>query len=260
MADMILIEPLPLTSASIALSRGTGAANLVSVDPREVWQDAVPGSPATPAFLDVDLGPSLPGWDVIALVNTNAATSALWTITTGAAAPASGTAVVANAIMRLPSEDVADATGPAVWVSPTLQTSGHIRVALTQPMGQAALTIGGLVVGKSWKPLYPREPGTGRPPTDTGVRTRLDDGGLSTVPGKLLSGFKWVFGDLDPAELAKLWGLLRRRRTTEPLLLIEDPGDLVAENIHYGTFTELEAYERRDQSKSRFAMSFEDWV
>lgn len=260
MADMILTEPLPMTSASVSVSRGTGAANLVSFDPREVWQDVVPGSPASAATIDVDLGTNPPTWDVIALINTNAANAATWTITTGASAPAAGATSVTGSAMRLASEELADATGPSTWVSPTPQTSRHIRLALTQPTGQAALTIGGLIVGKSWKPLYPREPGTGRPPTDTGVRTRLDDGGLSTVPGKLLSGFKWVFGDLDPGELAKLWGVLRRRRTTEPLLLIEDPGELVAENVHYGTFVDLEAYERRDQSKSRFAMSFEDWV
>jgi hypothetical protein len=242
------------------VSRGTGVANLTSFDPREVWQDVAPGSPATAAQIDLDLGAGASQWDVIALINTNASAAAQWTILTGASAPATAATAITGSALRLPSEDVADANGPAIWVSATLQSSRYVRLALTQPTGQSALTIGGVIVGKSWKPFYPREPGTGRPPVDTGVRTRLDDGGLSTVPGKLLSGFKWVFGDLDPAELAKLWGVLRRRRTTEPLLLIEDPDLLTAENIHYGTLTELEAYERRDQSKSRWAMSFEDWV
>lgn len=260
MSDMILVEPFALSNTNISVSRGTGVANLTSFDPREVWQDIVPGSPATPAQIDIDLGTSVTQWDVIALINTNAVTAAQWTILTGASAPAVTATPVSGSSLRVPSEDMADANGPAVWVSATLQSSRYIRLAVTQPTGAAALTVGGVIVGKSWKPFYPREPGTGRPPIDTGVRTRLDDGGLSTVPEKKLSGFKWVFGDLDPSDLAKLWGVIRRCRTTEPLLLIEDPGALVAENIHYGTLTELEAYERRDQSKSRWAMSFEDWV
>jgi hypothetical protein len=260
MADMTLTEPFAIAfggaAPSLAVSRGGGGANLVSFDPREVWQDSAVG---TAAAIDIDLGASAQPWDVIALINTNAAPAAGWTITTGAAAYTT-TSLLSAAPLRLPSEDVADATGPAVWVSATPQSTRLIRLAVTQPVGQSPLTIGGVVIGKGWKPAYPREPGTGRPPIDTGTRTRLDDGGLSTVPGTLLSGFKYVFGDLDPSELAKLWGLLRRRRTTEPMLLIEDPGDLKAEGVHFGTFTELESYERRDQSKSRWAMSFEDWV
>ncbi len=260
MADMIITEPFAIAfggaAPSLTVSRGTAGANLLSFDPREIWQDSAVGSAVT---IDIDLGASAAPWDVVALINTNAHATATWTITTGAAAYTT-TTLANGAALRVPSEDVADATGPAVWISTAPQTTRYIRLAMTQPAGQSALTIGGVIVGKGWKPLFPREPGTGRPPLETGTRTRLDDGGLSTVPGTLLSGFKWVFGDLDPGELAKLWGLLRRRRTTEPLLLIEDPGDLKAEGVHYGTFTELESYERRDQSKSRWAMSFEDWV
>jgi hypothetical protein len=253
MAQMILVEPFALAYGgalpSYSVSRGAGAANLIEPDPREIWQDV---GFAGSYEIDIDLGVAT-DWDVVALVNVTASVGATWEISGG------GANYLAATAMRLPSDDGVSAVGPALYWSPAGHNDRYIRVTVT-PGAAPDNSIGYLFVGKSWKPTEPREQGAGRPAVDTGVRTRLDNGGLATVSGNLLSGFKWVFGDLDPADLKRLWGMFRRRRTTEPMLLIEDPAESCAEGFHYGTFVDLEQYERRDQSKSRWALSFEDWL
>lgn len=257
MAQMILVEPFALTHAGAApaytVSRGAGAANLIEPDPREIWQDA---GFAGSYQIDIDLGVAK-DWDVVALVNVTAAAGATWAISGGAGYVA--TNYLAATAMRLPSDDGVSSSGPARYWSEAGHNGRYIRITVT-PGAAPDNSIGYLFVGKSWKPTEPREQGAGRPAVDTGIRTRLDNGGLATVSGNLLSGFKWVFGDLDPADLKRLWGMFRRRRTTEPMLLIEDPAEALAEGFHYGTFIDLESYERRDQSKSRWALSFEDWL
>lgn len=258
---MVLVEPFDLAAAQVVVSRGSGAANLVSDDPREVWLD---GAASGLANIDIDLGSDL-AWDTIALINGNGrivSPVATWVITTGTAAQASyvSTSILASSNMRAASEEISDANGPAAFWRSSPFTSRYIRLAVTQGAGGPAHTIGRVVVGKSWQPTWPREFGAGRPPLDSGSRSRLDNGGLARTQGNLVSGFEWTFGDLDSSDLKKLWGILRRRKTTLPMLLLEDTAALEAESIHYGTFVDLERYERREEGKSRWAAKFEDWL
>lgn len=268
MADMIIVEPYALAlSASYALPQaiapciyvegGSSKANLLTDDPRELYIG--PAGAASAVYIDLGADRE---WDTIALINTNGIALSAWGVATGTQAEANyGSTVVityGDGVFRLPSEDQADLNGPAFYHSQSVRVSRYIYIAFGH--GSGALQIGRLVVGKSWKPSLPREPGGGRPPIDTGSRERLPDGGLARVPGSLVSGYQWVFGDLDDADLAKLWGIMRRRRTTEPILLVEDPGAPVAEGVHYGTFTALERYERSIVSKSRWALTMEDWL
>ncbi len=262
MGDMTITEPFVLVPSPGAAPNydvsGTtsGLANLATYDPREIWVGATGSTP----LVSIDLGANR-DFDTIALVNCNGGPTATWTISCGTSVQGhDATFLSVGAAMRVASEDIADPTGAACYVSATMLNKRYIRLYLYRGSGDPALTAGFLFVGKSWKPGMPREHGAGRPPIDTGSRQRLDNGGLAIVPGALLSGLKWVFGDMDPADLAKLWGILRRRRTTEPVLLLEDPGALVAEGVHWGTFVSLEAYERRDQSKSRWALQLEDYA
>jgi hypothetical protein len=256
MEQMIIVEPFELTHQAVpgyTISRGATPENLVTPDPREVWVDT---GAIGDYIIQIDFGVAV-DWDTIALINITALPTAIWNISGGAT---SGQVLYqANQAMRMASEDGISATGPALYWSPTIKNGRYITLIINAG-GPPINSIGGLVIGKSWKPTQPREQGAGRPPQDSGVRTRLDNGGLATVPGSLLSGFKWVFGDLDQADLKRLWGIFRRRRTTEPMLLVEAPDEGYAEGLHYGTFVDLEAYERLDTSKSRWAMVFEDWV
>lgn len=258
MADMIIVEPFDLTYAGgapffIVSRSGASAPNLITNDPREVWVDSGLGA----AWIDIDFGANR-DWDTIALINTNGAATTNITVTGGTAGYVQNTYLATRAL-RVPSEDVAEVNGPALFYSAILITGRYIRIAFDNPAG-VPLSIGRLVVGKSFKPFYPREHGAGRPPIDTGARQRLDDGSLATVSGRLVSGFRWVFGDLDSPDLSKLWGIMKRRRTTEPVLLVEDPDPAVAEGVHYGTFAELDSYERRPAEKSRWAFTVEDWI
>jgi hypothetical protein len=253
----IFVEPFNLSSGGVApsytVSRGTGAANLVENDPREVWVDT---GAAGFYQIDIDLGVAT-DWDTVALVGVTAGSGAAWSIIGGATL--SSIVYLSAANLLLVSEDGVADSGSSLFKSAAVINGRYIRVTIS-PNGAPINSIGRLIVGKSFRPTQPREQGAGRPPLDSGSRTRLDNGGLATVSGHLISGFKWVFGDLDPIDLKRLWGIYRRRRTTEPMLIVEDPTDGFAESVHYGTFVDLELYERRDQSKSRWAMTFEDWT
>ena len=282
MADMILLEhqflnsgtavigpPMTMVSGQsrpgIYINDGVGAgigiANLSTDDPREVWQS---GAGALVVNIWIDLGQDVE-WDTIAIFNTNITATATWRIFDGNQASAnyslnpdinggggSGT------LARVASEDINSASGVCLFVG-AVRTARYILVAITLPSA-ASVTIGKICIGKSFKPSLPRELGSGRPSLDSGSATRLDSGGLAVVPGSLISGFKWTFADLNSNDLAKLWGIYRRRRTTGPIILIEDPGTPVAEGCHYGRFVALDAYERSDVTKSRWAMQVEDWA
>jgi hypothetical protein len=253
--QMILVEPIVLSAGGGAplfvVSRGTGAANLAEHDPREVWVDTGAAGSYT---IDIDLGVAR-DWDTVALINCTAAVAATWSISGGAAYAAA--AYLATTALVLPSEDGLADSGVALFWSNAALNGRYIRLTIT-PNGAPVNNIGFLVVGKSFKPSQPREEGAGRTPADTGDRTDIENGGVATVPGFLRSGFKWVFGDLDPADLKRLWGMFRRLRTTEPFLLVEDPTEAIAEGVHWCTFIDLEPYGAFSTSKSRWALSVRD--
>lgn len=250
--QMILVEPFALSfggaAPSYTVSRGTGGGNLAEHDPREVWSDNAAGGAYQ---IDIDLGVAMI-WDTVALINVSGSSVATWQITGGTAYGAS--VYLPQSTMPLPSEDGTISVANALFRSPTVIFGRYIRIMVT-PGSSALNSIGVLAVGKSFKPSKPREQGAGRIGKDTGVRTEIDNGGVGTVSGFLRTGFKWIFGDLDPTDLRQLWGMFRRLRTTEPFLLVEDPLAGFSEGIHWCTFTDLEGYERNDASKSRWAMS-----
>jgi hypothetical protein len=249
--QMIMVEPFALSfggaAPSYTISRGTGGNNLIEHDPREVWLD---NGAAGSYVIDLDLG-AITDWDTLSLVNVESATAATWQIT-GGNTPLAGTYLLTTPL-RMASEDGVVLNGHALFWSPVILSGRYIRITCT-PNGDPINSIGVLVVGKSFKPSKPREQGAGRVPKDTGARTEIDNGGIGTVSGFLKTGYKWVFGDLDPADLRKLWGMFKRLRTTEPFLLVEDPSEGYSDGVHWCTFIDLEGYERNDASKSRWAM------
>lgn len=260
MSEVLIIEPIDLNFGAgvpfVTVSEGTGGANLVTADPREVWQGE---NPAAVKSFTIDLGANTT-IDAFYLGNTNADANASMSVITGTAAQG---AAVTNHIVGVPMlmgvDDVRDLRGPALYVAPAPIVARYIVVQTYMP-GAVNLQIGNLVVGKAFRPTHGREPGESRVPFDTGVSARLGDGSLSTVSGRLISGFKWVFGDLLDADRKALWGIVKRRKTTRPILLIEDAEALSVESIHYGKFTELEPYTRLDPRKTRWAVSVEDWL
>jgi hypothetical protein len=153
----------------------------------------------------------------------------------------------------------AQANSNCAFVAQAPIRSRYIRVQVITA-GPAPFKVGRIIVGKSFRPLYNKELGPQRTPLDTGTRTRLSDGGLSTVSGRLIRGFKWVFGDLSEAEAEAVWDIVARRRTTEPVIVIEDSDRLSNSSFHYCTLTDLQPYTRLDPRKTRWELTAEDWL
>ena len=263
MSDVLIIEPFTIgqdmSKPFFTVSAGTGAANLVSDDPRELF---ICGAPGNATLIDINLGVDTL-FDTIYLGNTDAKAGDTWGLSygTSAAATVTTTQFFTDPI-RLASEGLAAARGPALFRFAVPIARRYIRLTLFRPAGVGAvpLQVGNLVVGNALRTTHGREIGEVRTGFDAGVRTRLEDGGLTTVEAPFIEGFKWTFGDLSDAELKTLLGIRKRRKTTRPILVIEDGEAVVTESLHYCTFIELEAYNRLDPRKTRWALTVEDWL
>lgn len=264
MSELLIIEPIDLSyqgaAPSLTAISGAAGANLISNDPREIWVNNglnVVGDPTT--FL-IDLGKDVE-FDSIYLGNTNANSDASWAVTFGPESSNSYFEFVAftGEAMALPFDDAVQQRSASLYIFPNVVTARFVAVNVSQYSGDP-LQIGRLIIGKAFKPFYNKERGAQRVPLDSGTRTRLSDGSLSTVSGVLISGFKWVFGDLSEVEANKVWGIILRRRTTEPVIVIEDADNLSAESVHYCTLIDLQPYTRLDPRKTRWELSAEDWL
>jgi hypothetical protein len=248
--QVIFVEPI---LATIVTSGGAGASNLVSADPREIW--SFTGAVQT-VLLDIDLG-SIQLFDSVALINVASDPAMQWAIAYGELVYDTSL-FQAPALIQRQSEDGSPTMGMAFAWTANAVSARYIRIYIYHT--QSITSIGRVAVGRSWKPSMPHEFGSGRLWQDGGSRTRMENGGLAVVRGDLLSGYAASFGDLDPADLRKIGGMLKRHRSTEPMLLVESPVQPYAEQVHYGTFVDIERYDRRDTSKSRWNIKFEDWA
>ena len=255
MSRFLVVEPMKV--ASVTSSRGSGAANLMTPDPKEAWADSATGSAAT---LLVDLG-GVRTIDTIFLGYVSPPTPlASWSISGGSAD--AGEAPI-QALTTLCVPDVAGDANPtshALWTGPA-RAVRYLAISLTQDVG-LALTAGALVVGKSFNADLGQEWGAGRKPIDTGSATQLPSGGFAVVEGARKCLFTWTFGDLSLAEADQLEMLALRLGKTKPGLVIEDdsrtPG--LRSRIHYGLFEQWRAYERRNRRQTRWEIGIEEWV
>lgn len=157
----------------------------------------------------------------------------------------------------------------------TTQVTGDVRhsvIRLAQPVNvrylvvhcdsSAPLQLGVMAVGRRFQPQWGAEWGGGVGLVDTGSATRRPDGGFGIDHGALAAQLQWTFGDLSDNERAALFGLLKNRGTTRPALVLEgdDNGPTMSEQVHWGLFTRIEAYERLAPGMSRWSLRFEDWA
>jgi hypothetical protein len=249
---MIILKPL--TPSAVAVSQGTGGANLLTPDPKEVWV----GGGAGAVNLDFNLGAVMP-LDTFHLgFHTFPAAGRLVSITGGAAGYADAAFYDANFAGSI--------NAPSAVASPLRR---HALVKLAAPVNAqfvrftvntfsaAQAAIGIVSIGKSFQPTWNREKGGGRTIIDTGSIEQLPGGGYGIGAGTRKPGFRWVFGDLDDEELDQLFDLALDRGETRPVLVVEDP-DLTPglnERIHYGLFQRFEHYERADPGKHRWSLS-----
>lgn len=253
MTRLMIVEPL---SISVLSSRGTGAENLRTFDPKEVWTDAGPGT----STLTVDFG-SAKTIDTIFLgyVRTLAA-DATWAITGGLAGPGERVIQASTSARVLdPAGEFVDRSH-ALWFGPSV-TMRYLAITLVQPLDATALTAGVLVVGRALVPDLGQEWGAGRRLIDTGSVTSLPSGGFAVVEGARKRALTWTFGDLTDAEVEKLEMIGLRRGETATALVVENAERTVGlwSRIHYGLF-KWRAFERRNKAQTRWEMEIEQWV
>ena len=117
-------------------------------------------------------------------------------------------------------------------------------------------------MGRSWQAEWGHEWGAGRFIEDTGTAERLFGGGFGIDEGVAAGGYQWTFGDLQPAETEALYQLVKERRTTRTVLVVEDPEQSpgLNERIHWGLFRKLEPFERADPLNTKWSLSVGDWA
>lgn len=254
MNPLLIVEPLPI--AAIAASRGTGAANLLTADPKEVWADDAVGSPVK---LTIDLG-------VVQTIDTiflghlrSSAAAATWAIATSGAGNADPQPTTG---LRVP-----DVTGTfaslshALWYGPAV-TARIVELTIQQPAGAAPLSVGSLVIGQAFVADLGQEWGAGRQVIDTGTATSLPSGGFAIVEGVRKRRFAWTFGDLTQDEADRLELRAMAMGETRPGLVVENAersAGLVA-RIRYGKFDRWRPFERRNRRQTRWEIAIEDWA
>lgn len=255
MTNMVLYKPI--APAVVAASTGTGAANLVTYDPKEAWATAAAG---TASNLDFDFGANV---SVDSLFIGFIAGGAAPIITWSSGTASYTTTVNKNAVSAYAGSDVAvPLRRHGFWRLGAAVNHRYHRVAF-DPGAAATATIGIVAFGLAFQPTYNREWGGGRQPIDTGAKQRLLGGGFGIGEGARKAGFGWVFGDLTDADIAAFYDLAMDRGETRPLILVEDPDPAVTglnERIHYGLFDRFDRYARQNPNLTRWELSMEQWV
>ncbi|MCX7284413.1 MAG: hypothetical protein NTX28_10270 [Novosphingobium sp.] len=256
MGNILMLRPESFQA--IAVSRGTGSANLLTIDPREVWIDSAVGSAVE---FDIDFG-EVRAVDTVflgALVQAHAEAS--WTITGGVASYNAMT-VKAAGTLRVPERAGRVQRGShAFWHGDDVLVR-FLRISVTQPVGQPVLAIGVLMAGQSFVPAWNMEWGGGRAVRDTGSVTRLPSGSVAAVEGARYGSFKWTLSDLTDEETDYLFELQLDRGETRPLLVVEDPDQTpgLLGRIHYGQLTGIRHFERRNPKQTRWEFQIDSLV
>lgn len=255
MSRLMIVQPCLIAAA--AASRGTGADNLRSVSPKEVWVDSATGGNVT---ITVDLGAAVDVDTIMLGYVRGSVADTTWSIT-GGLVSANQSVIQAATTLRVP-----DVTGRFAAVSHALWTGAvrtvrYLAIALNHP-GPVRLSAGVIVIGRAFSPELGQDWGGGRQPIDTGNATALPDGGFATVEGVVKSAFNCTFSDLSEAETLQLEAIAAALGTVQPGLLIEDASrsaGLIA-RIHYGLFGKWKSFERRNRAQTRWDINIEQWV
>lgn len=256
MSNILLLSPSPI--AAITASRGSGAANLATRSPKEVWADSAVGTAAT---IDIDLGAAMAVDTVCLGYVSPPAAGATWTITGGAAGYADQVLKASGALRAIDTASRSPTRTHAFWTA-TAATVRYIRLSVTQPAGSASLSAGIVMAGRAWRPTFNMNFGAGRRVIDTGTVAALPDGGFSTIEGARKREFNWTLGNLSIAEADALEELLLDHGESAPLLVVSDPDATTGQRarIHYGLFVGLKAFERENPAQTIQQFTFEEWV
>jgi hypothetical protein len=256
MANILMAEPLPI--AAISASRGSGAENLLTADPREAWLDDAVGSVVS---IDIDLGAERIVDTVFLGCMFHASPAAIWTISGGLGGYADQVIMQAQPL-RVPDRKWARRTlSHALWIG-NEQLVRYVRVSIIQPAGAEPMSIGALIVSSRFQPRFNKEWGAGRGVKDTGTVTRLASGGVAVVEGVRYATYGWTLGDLSVDEADQLYEMQLVVGESRPILVVEDPARTTGlrNRIHYGALTGLRAFERRNVRQTSWQLTVEDWA
>ena len=255
MANILIMGPTAISA--LVVSRGFGGATRRTADPKEVGTDSGGGSAVN---IDIDLGSSQSINTVFLGSILGATGTGTWTITGGTGAYTTTTLKASGALRANDAAGQSPAVSHGFWTG-TAATVRYLRLSLNQPTG-TPLQAGNVMVGSAFQPTWNKEWGSGRQVIDTGSATRLPGGGFATVEGARAGSYRWTLGDLTDAEVDTLYALQMDRGETRPVLVVEDPAATTGlrNRIHYGRFTGLRAYERRNPKQTRWDFSMEEWI
>lgn len=256
MGNVLFLSPRLISSVSA--TRGTGAENLLTRSPKEVWVDDTDTSSVS---LQIDFGQAVEVDTVFLGFLFPPTANARWTAQ--GTVDAGPTQVFFNNLpMRaIDSASRAPKATHAFWKG-SVRTVRYLTIVLSQTAGAGPLRAGVLMAGKAWQPQFNMEFGSGRRVIDTGTVASLPDGGFSIMQGARKRMFNWTLGDLSILETDALEELLLDHGETIPLLVVADPDATEGQRnrIHYGLLTGLKAYERRNPLQTRFDFQFEEWI
>lgn len=256
MGNVLILSPTQIAAAGA--TRGSGVANLLTPSPKEVWGDS---SDASSVEIQFDFGRNVEIDTLFLGFLFPPAAGAVWS---AHGSVLGGPAQAFFSGLPLRAVDTASrspTTTHAFWKG-AVQTVRYMSIGLAQTPGAGPLRAGAFLAGKAWQPQFNMEFGSGRRVIDTGTVASLPDGGFATMPGARKRAFSWTLGDLSVAETDALEELLLDHGETVPLLVVSDPDATTGQRarIHYGLFTGMKAYERRNAVQTRFDFQFEEWI
>lgn len=256
MGNVLILSPTQI--AAIAASRGSGAANLLTPSPKEVWVDSTDGSGTA---INIDFGAPVSIDTVFLGFVSPPSAGAAWSAIGSVSGGPTIDVFTGRALRAADSASRAPRATHAFW-NGAVQTVRYMQIYVNQPAGEGPLTAGVVLAGKAWQPQFNMEFGSGRRVIDTGTVASLPDGGFATMTGARKRAFSWTLGDLSVAETDALEELLLDHGETVPLLVVSDPDATTGQRsrIHYGLFTGLKAYERQDPTQTKWAFDFEEWI
>lgn len=240
----------PVTPSSIAVSAGTGATNLLTPDPKEVYQR---GASSATTF-QVDFG-SVVSINQVLLGYTNAPAGAAINIQSGVSSPTETLRVSghqsAHSVRSNPRRHW-------LWTSPNAFNARYLQI--TGPVMN--LEAGVIAAGLAFRPTWGHEYGGGRFYIDTGTRERLLGGGFGINEGVVAPGWAFTLGDLTDDEILSVESVILGLGETRTALVCEDTdaGNGMNERIHWGMLSRIEQFERIAPQLNKWAFRIEDWV
>jgi hypothetical protein len=141
-------------------------------------------------------------------------------------------------------------------------TARWVQFALTRDGTGIDANAGIFVSGLAVQPAFGREWGSGRQVVDMSSVTPLRGGGFGIDRGARKPAWLFTCGDLQDAEVPALWNVAEDLGESAPVLACEDPDitNGLNERLHYGLFTNPEAYSREAVGVTKWSFRIVDWV